>query len=173
MAGAAVAVVRHHRACHLGVPQPGLDRRHAFQGLRVEHGAHRPAVGVAADDDVVHAQRQHSVFDGGGDATVHLPVGRHHVADVAGDEQVAGELWVISSGTMRESAQVMNIARGRWLLASFLNSACCSGKTSRRKCWNPSTILFNASSALSCSGESDLTPRIRSGMVRNLDEWID
>ena len=45
---------------------------------------------MAADDDVVHAQRQHSVFDGGGDATVHLPVGRHHVADVAGDEQVAG-----------------------------------------------------------------------------------
>jgi len=45
---------------------------------------------VAADDDVLHAERQYGVFDGGGNATVHLPVGRHHITYVAGDEQGAG-----------------------------------------------------------------------------------
>jgi len=30
------------------------------------------------------------VLDGAGDATVHLAVGWHHIADITGDEQVAG-----------------------------------------------------------------------------------
>jgi hypothetical protein len=44
---------------------------------------------VAADDDVLHAQCQHRVFDGSGNAAIHLPVRRNDVADVTGDEQIA------------------------------------------------------------------------------------
>ena len=87
---AAVAVLCHHAARYLGMTQPGFHRGHGFQRGRVEHRFHRAAVGVAANDDVLHAQGHHRVFDGGGDAAHHLPVGRHHVTDVAVDEQVAG-----------------------------------------------------------------------------------
>src|SRR3546814_3551069 len=39
---------------------------------RVGHRLHRAAVGVAADDDVLHAKRHHGELDGGRHATVHL-----------------------------------------------------------------------------------------------------
>jgi len=45
---------------------------------------------VTTDDDVLHVQRQYRELDGGGNAAHHLTVRRYHVADVAGDEQVAG-----------------------------------------------------------------------------------
>ena len=45
---------------------------------------------MAADDDVAHAERQHGIFDGGGDAAIGLGEGRHDVPGVAADEQVAG-----------------------------------------------------------------------------------
>jgi hypothetical protein len=44
---------------------------------------------VPADDDVLHAKRQHRVLDGRGHTAVHLPVGRHDVAYVTGHEQIA------------------------------------------------------------------------------------
>ncbi|OMP13543.1 hypothetical protein COLO4_01457 [Corchorus olitorius] len=88
--GAALAVVLDHGAGHFGVAQPGLDRRHLLQRLRVEYRTHRTAIGVTADDDVVHAQGHDRVLDRRRDAAVHLPVGRNHVAHVAGHEQVAG-----------------------------------------------------------------------------------
>ncbi|MNP08388.1 hypothetical protein D3C76_1004550 [compost metagenome] len=86
----ATAVLLDHHLGHFGMAQPGLHRGHALQGLGVEHRFHCAAIGVAADDDVVHAERHHRELDGGGNAAVHLTVGRHHVADVASDEEVAG-----------------------------------------------------------------------------------
>ncbi|MNO61813.1 hypothetical protein D3C76_524720 [compost metagenome] len=44
---------------------------------------------MTTDDDVVHAQGKYCVLDGGGHAAVHLAVGRNHVTDVTGHEQVA------------------------------------------------------------------------------------
>ncbi|MNI42964.1 hypothetical protein D3C73_972790 [compost metagenome] len=69
--------------------QPGGNGRHLGQRLRVEYRTHRAAVGVATDDDVVHAQRRHGVLDGAGNAAVHLAIRRYHVANVTGHEQVA------------------------------------------------------------------------------------
>ncbi|MCY1458678.1 hypothetical protein D9M71_760770 [compost metagenome] len=86
---AARAVVFNHGAGYFGMAQPGLDRRHLLQAVGVEHRAHGATVGVAANDDVVYTQRQDGIFDGGRNAAVHLPVGRHHVADVTRDEQIA------------------------------------------------------------------------------------
>ncbi|MNP41737.1 hypothetical protein D3C76_1354530 [compost metagenome] len=57
--------------------------------MRVEYRTHGATVGVAADDDVVYAQCQHGVFDGAGNAAVHLAIRRYHVTDVTGHEQVA------------------------------------------------------------------------------------
>ena len=86
----AVAVLLHHGLGHFGMTQPGFDRRHLFQAVRIEYRAHGAAVGVAANDDVLHAEGQYRVFDGGGNAAVHLAVGWHDVADVTGHEQIAG-----------------------------------------------------------------------------------
>ncbi|KAF1030978.1 MAG: hypothetical protein GAK37_00990 [Pseudomonas sp.] len=85
----AIAVVLDHGAGHFGMAQPGFDRGHFFQALGVEHCTHGAAIGMAAHDDVLHAKGQHGVLDGRGHTAVHLPVGRHHVAHVAGHEQVA------------------------------------------------------------------------------------
>src|SRR5690606_39936160 len=41
------------------------------------------------DDDVLHAERHHGELDGRRHAAVHLAIGRHDVADVTGDEQIA------------------------------------------------------------------------------------
>src|SRR5690606_23193668 len=48
------------------------------------------AVGVAADDDVSHAEHRHSIFDGSGHASGLVAVGRDHVAGITADEQVTG-----------------------------------------------------------------------------------
>ncbi|CAI8737647.1 conserved hypothetical protein [Pseudomonas sp. IT-347P] len=85
----AMTVVMHHGFRDFGVAQPGFDCRHLFQAVRVEYRTHGAAIGVAANDDVLHAQRQHRVFDRGGHAAVHLAVRRDNVADVAGHEQIA------------------------------------------------------------------------------------
>ncbi|CAI8774316.1 conserved hypothetical protein [Pseudomonas sp. IT-P260] len=85
----AVAVVMHHGLRHFRMTQPGFDCRHFFQAVRIEHCPHGAAIGVAANDDVLHAQRQYRVFDGGGNAAVHLAIRRYDVADVTGHEQIA------------------------------------------------------------------------------------
>ncbi|MNF59668.1 hypothetical protein D3C84_412630 [compost metagenome] len=71
------------------MPQPGFDRGHFFQALGVQHRTHRTTIRMPADDDVMHTEGQHRVLDGRGNTTVHLPVRRHHVADVASHEQIA------------------------------------------------------------------------------------
>src|SRR5690606_2305935 len=50
---------------------------------------------------------------------------------------------------MRESAQVMNMARGFCALARALNSSSCCGNTSLRKRLKPPTMALSAWSALS------------------------
>jgi hypothetical protein len=85
----AVAVVLHHGFSHFYVMQPGFYRRHFFQAGRVEHRAHRAAIRMPANDDVLHAQGQHRVLDGGGNTTVHLAVRRNNVAHVTGHKQIA------------------------------------------------------------------------------------
>src|SRR5690554_1472773 len=82
------AVLLHHYLGHLRVLQPGPYRRHVAQLLGVEYRLHRAAVGVPADDDVLDPQRHHRIFDGGGDTTEHLAIGRYHVTHVAGNEQI-------------------------------------------------------------------------------------
>ncbi|MNN96290.1 hypothetical protein D3C81_2152490 [compost metagenome] len=69
--------------------QPGFDRRHFFQALRVEYRTHGAAVGVSANDDVLNAEGQYRVFDRSGNTAVHLPVRWNHIADVTGHEQIA------------------------------------------------------------------------------------
>src|SRR2546430_1558483 len=44
---------------------------------------------MAADDDVRDLERNHRIFDHGGDAAQHLSISWHDVADVAADEQIA------------------------------------------------------------------------------------
>jgi len=58
---------------------------------------------VATNDDVVHAQCRHGVLDGAGNAAVHLAIGRDHVTDVAGHEQVA---WRALGDQLRDDARV-------------------------------------------------------------------
>ena len=58
---------------------------------------------MAADNDVLHAQRQHCVLNGGGHPAHHLAVSRHHIANVAVDEQVA---WRALSDQLRHHPRV-------------------------------------------------------------------
>ena len=60
---------------------------------RREQGADRAAVAVAADDDVLHPEHQRRELDAGRDAVEAAAEleRRHQVADVADDEQVAGQ----------------------------------------------------------------------------------
>ena len=52
----AVAVLLHHGFGHFSMTQPGFDRGHFFQTVRVKHSAHGAAVGMPANDDVVYPQ---------------------------------------------------------------------------------------------------------------------
>jgi hypothetical protein len=49
-------------ARNLGVTQPGFDCRHLFQAVGIEHRAHGAAIGVAADDDVLHAEMPRTAY---------------------------------------------------------------------------------------------------------------
>ncbi|CAG9232488.1 hypothetical protein PSP6_60103 [Paraburkholderia tropica] len=81
----------HDAARRFRVTQPGLHRRHAGGGFGAQGEAlHRAAIGVAAQHDLAHVQREHREFDHGGHAAEHFAVGGHDVADVAADEQLAG-----------------------------------------------------------------------------------
>ena len=61
--------------------------------LRLEQGADGAAVAVAADDDVLHLEDHRGELDAGRDAVEAAAdlERRHQVADVADDEQVAGQ----------------------------------------------------------------------------------
>ena len=58
--------------------------------LGVQQALHRSTVGMAADDDVLHAERENSVLDGRSLSAVGRAVGGHDIAGVTEDEQVAG-----------------------------------------------------------------------------------
>ena len=70
--------------------QPRIHRRHVVMLLAAQYGLHRAAIRVSAHDDVLDPQRQHRVLDRGRDAARRLSIGRHDVACVAADKQVAG-----------------------------------------------------------------------------------
>ena len=74
-----------------GVAEPARDGRHALEGgvVGLEQALHGAAIGMAADDDVLHAEGDDGVFDDGRDAAHHLAVGGNDVTDVAADEHVA------------------------------------------------------------------------------------
>ena len=57
---------------------------------RIEQALHRPAVRVAADDDVLDAKTRDREFDRRRFAAAHGAVGRHEIAGVAQDEKVSG-----------------------------------------------------------------------------------
>ena len=126
----AVAVVMDHGLGDLGVTQPGLDRRHLFQAVGVEHGTHGAAVRMPAHDDVLYAKGEHRVFDSRGNTAVHLAVGRHHVTDVTGHEQVA---WGALGDQLGHDARVgAGDEHCPWALGSgeFLEEFFLLGKTS-------------------------------------------
>ncbi len=135
-----------------GQPRHGatrLYRRHLVQAVGVEHCAHGAAVRVSANDDVLHAQCNHCVFQSGGHAAIHLAIRRYDVADVTRDEQVA---WRTLGNQFGHDARVgAGDEHGPWRLGSrqLLEQFFLLGKTSLRKCTKPSTICFNATSALS------------------------
>ena len=74
----------------MGVFEPAGDGGHAGGGGGVEQGRHGAAVGVAADGEVARPKGGDGELDDGADAAKHLAVGRNHVADVAGNEDLAG-----------------------------------------------------------------------------------
>ena len=72
------------------VPEPARDVGHRLQARGISQRLHRAAVRVAAHDDVADAERHHGVLDRRGDTAVVGGIGRHDVARVAADKQVAG-----------------------------------------------------------------------------------
>src|SRR5690606_4935634 len=78
----AATVFLDHDLGHFRMLQPGFYRGHAFQLGGLQHGFHGTAIGVTADDDVLDAEGDHGIFDGGGNATHHLAVREDDVADV-------------------------------------------------------------------------------------------
>ena len=77
-------------AGRFGVVEPIADRWESCRFGRVEKGGHRPAVGMAADDDVFDAEDGDRVFDAPFLSAARRAVGRDDVAGIAKDEQLAG-----------------------------------------------------------------------------------
>ncbi len=89
--GVEVSVVFFDDAAgRLGVAQPRAHRGQPLGALGLEDGLHRPAVRVAADDDVVDPEGGDGVLDGGLFAAAGAVARGHDVAGVAQDEQLAG-----------------------------------------------------------------------------------
>ncbi len=76
--------------CGMGVFEPAADGRHGGDALRLEKRLHRAALGVSADNNVADFQSTDGELNDSADAAEHLAVSGHHVADVAGDEDLAG-----------------------------------------------------------------------------------
>ena len=87
---AQMAIVLAHDMCRgQSVTQPLAHERQSPKGLGIEHPLHSAAVGVTANDDVLDLQFDHGILDRSRFTIVADAVGRHHVADVADDEQLA------------------------------------------------------------------------------------
>ncbi|MNQ83423.1 hypothetical protein D3C85_985010 [compost metagenome] len=69
--------------------QPARNRRQMVKARATRNGAHRAAVGVATDHDILHAQHRDRILDGGRDAAGFWTVRRHDVAGIANHEQFA------------------------------------------------------------------------------------
>jgi hypothetical protein len=75
--------------CRRAMFQPGLHIGHPFQPHRVGQRLHGAAIGMAAHDDVAHAQRRHGIFHRGRNTAKLRAIAGHHVARVAAHEEVA------------------------------------------------------------------------------------
>jgi hypothetical protein len=80
----------HHAFGGMAVAQPGGDIGHAFEQFGIHQRLHRAAVGMTADDDVAHAEREHGIFDGRRHAAILRRERRDDIAGIAAHEQVAG-----------------------------------------------------------------------------------
>jgi hypothetical protein len=81
----------YHAAGGFRVAQPGRHGRHAAQiGIvRRQQRFHRPALRMAAHHDIGHFQGGAGIFHHRRNAPEHLAIGRHHIADIAADEEFA------------------------------------------------------------------------------------
>ena len=79
----------HDAPCGFGVRQPVAQCGKGCGRRRIEQTFHRPAMRVAADDDVLDAKASDREFDGRRFAAAHGAVGRHEIAGVAQDKKVS------------------------------------------------------------------------------------
>ncbi|SAL90168.1 hypothetical protein KPHVMX_140029 [Klebsiella pneumoniae] len=64
-------------------------RRHRLKALTGGDRFHRAAVGMAADHDIRHAQRNHGIFDGRGNAARLRPERRHDIPGITNDKELS------------------------------------------------------------------------------------
>ena len=81
--------------CWLGVVKPGSEVRSIVQRSGRQHGLHRAASRMPADDDVRDVQDLHCIFNGArlGEIAGRKPVsrgGRHQIANIAHGEEFTG-----------------------------------------------------------------------------------
>lgn len=82
-------MLKHDAACGFGLPDPFSESGQVGDSLRIQQGLHDGTIGVTADNDVGNFQYGHRVFDSGGTAALHRAIGRHHVADVSNNKELA------------------------------------------------------------------------------------
>ena len=87
----------------LDVTQPAAGFGQMIESLAIESSLHRSAVGVTADDGVLHLENLNSVLDGGRGAVDFIAGNRNDVAGVAGDEQVT---WTCAKNEVGNHARV-------------------------------------------------------------------
>ena len=73
----------------IGVAQPAGHGGHVIQALAGGDSGHGAAVGMPADHDVADFQGRDGVLHRGGHTARLRAVGRHDIASIADDEQVA------------------------------------------------------------------------------------
>ena len=81
-------VLTHNLGRGQPVTQPFTHERQSPKRLGIKNPLHGAAVGVTADDNVLDFQFGHGILDRRRFSVVADAVGRHHVADVANDEQL-------------------------------------------------------------------------------------
>ena len=106
-------MVAHDAVLYLGgVPHPFLHGWQAMGLLRMQQRLHHAAISVAADNDQWHFQHQHGVLDSGRDSAYELTIMRDEISRILLEERSPGPVCVMRLGTTRESAQLMNSAKG-------------------------------------------------------------
>ncbi len=85
---------------------------------------------MAADHDIRHAQRNHGIFDGRGNAARLRPKDGTIFPALRMTKSCPGSCWVTSSGTRRLSEQEMKSALGFWLEAEAAEEFFTLGKIS-------------------------------------------